>query len=77
MKSQKRLLIVCFSKEKNNEMLYLLSAVVLLENGTSRHNMKHMHGCGWYGQCSADLEPSYGHVGGTFGYIDQHSELYW
>lgn len=39
--------------------------------------MKHMLGMRvlWRVQC-ADLEPSYGHMGGTFGYIDQHSGLY-
>lgn len=60
-----------FQQKKNKEILYMLSSVVVLEN---RRNMKHMHGGGCYGQCSADL---YGHMGGTFGYIDQHSELYW
>lgn len=68
----------CFHKEKrrNKEMLYILSLVVVLENRTLRHIWSTCSGCGCYGECSADLEPSYGHMGGTFGYIDQHSELY-
>lgn len=57
-------------------MLYILSLVVVLENRAQTH-MKRMLGMRalWRVQC-ADLEPSYGHMGGTFGYIDQHSGLY-